>query len=30
MVGMFFSLFNAVKESYLKENISRTANVKFL
>lgn len=30
MVGMFFSLFNAVKESYLIENISRTANVKFL
>lgn len=29
MIGMF-SLFNAEKESYLIENISRIANVKFL
>lgn len=29
MIGMF-SLFNAEKKSYLIENISRIANVKFL
>lgn len=30
MIEIYFSCFNAEKENYLTENISRTANVKFL
>lgn len=30
MIAIFFLHFNAEKENYLRENISRTENVKFL